>query len=499
MADRFVFCPAVAGGCRPCRPAGSDTGPCPGKKGVFYLREQSNERFVRMTTQPVGRLILRLAAPTIISMLVSAVYNMADTYFVSQLGTSAAGAVGVVFPLMAMIQAIGFTLGMGSGNNISRRLGARDSEGASRYGSSAFFGALAFGVVLAVFGLLFKRPLVDLLGATETIAPYAEDYASYILIGSPYMAASYVLNNILRAQGCAFYAMFGLTAGGILNIALDPLFISVFGMGTGGAALATIVSQLISFIILLFMVQRYGEVRMRISFVERKWPAWRDILYTGMPSFWRQGLASIASVLLNVCAARATADLVQADAAIAAMSIVSRITWFAMAALIGFGQGFQPVCGFNYGARRYDRVRQAFWFCVKVATIALAVIAVGLCVAAEPLLRLFRADDAQVIEIGVVALRLQAVALPLQAWVTMCNMAFQTIGDGLRASVLALARQGLCFIPLILILTACFGILGVQLAQPAADVATFLIAVPLGLHLVRDMNRRYENELRSSK
>ena len=463
------------------------------------MQDQSNERFERMTTRPVGRLILRLAVPTIISMLVTSVYNMADTYFVSQLGTSATGAVGVVFPLMAMIQAIGFTLGMGAGNNISRRLGARDAEGASRLGSTAFFGALAFGVVLAVFGLLLRRPLVDMLGATETIAPYAEDYASYILIGAPYMAASYVLNNILRGQGCAFYAMFGLTAGGVLNIALDPLFIFALGMGTGGAALATILSQLIGFVILLFMVQRHGEVRIRFSFIERSWRTWRDILYTGMPSFWRQGLASIASILLNVCAARATTDLAQADAAIAAMSIVSRICWFAMAALIGFGQGFQPVCGFNYGAKRYDRVRQAFWFCVKVAFIALAIIAAGLCVAAEPLLRLFRADDPQVIEIGALALRLQAGVLPLQAWVTMCNMAYQTIGDGLRASVLALARQGLCFIPLILILTACFGVLGVQLAQPAADVMTFLIGVPLGLHLVRDLNRKYENELHSAK
>ena len=461
------------------------------------MQEQSNERFVRMTTQPVGRLISRLAVPTIISMLVTSIYNMADTYFVSQLGTSASGAVGVVFSLMAMIQAIGFTLGMGAGNNISRRLGARDTEGASRLGSTAFFGALAFGVVLAVFGLSLLHPMVMMLGATETIAPYAEAYASYILIGAPYMAASYVLNNILRGQGCAFYSMFGLTAGGVLNIALDPLFIFVFGMGTAGAALATILSQLIGFLILLYMVQKHGEVRIRLRAIQFHWPVWRDILYTGMPSFWRQGLASIASILLNVCAARATADLAQADAAIAAMSIVSRICWFAMAALIGFGQGFQPVCGFNYGARRFDRVLEAFWFCVKVAAVGLVLMGVALFVFAEPLLRLFRADDRQVIEIGALALRLQVCMLPLQAWVMMCNMTYQTIGDGLRASLLSLARQGLCFVPAILILSACLGVLGVQLAQPAADMLTFLMSVPLGLHLVRELKRKQENELRS--
>ena len=450
------------------------------------MQKQNADRFTRMTTQPVGSLIARLAVPTIISMLVSSIYNMADTYFVSQLGTSASGAVGVVFSLMTMIQAIGFTLGMGAGNNITRRLGAKDAEGASRFGSTAFFGSLALGVLLSALGLAFLHPLVRLLGATETIAPYAEAYARYILIGAPYMAASYVLNNILRGQGCAFYAMFGLTAGGLLNIALDPVFIFVLGLGTGGAALATIISQLVSFVILLYMVEHHGEVRMRFSLIARKWPTYRDILYTGMPSFWRQGLAAIASVALNLCAARAAnGDLALADAAIAAMSITSRICWFAMSALIGFGQGFQPVCGFNYGARRYDRVLEAFWFCVKVAAAGLTVAGAALFIAAPALITRFRADDPLVIRLGTLALRLQVCVMPLQAFAVMCNMAYQTMGDGLRASILSVARQGLCYLPAILLLTLCFGMLGVQLAQPVADLLTFAIAVPFGMHLVR--------------
>ncbi len=459
------------------------------------MQKQNTDRFTRMTTQPVGPLIVKLAIPTIISMLVSSIYNMADTYFVSQLGTSASGAVGVVFSLMTMIQAIGFTLGMGAGNNISRRLGAKDSEGASRFGSTAFFGSLALGVLLAAAGLAFLHPLVMLLGATETIAPYAEAYAGYILIGAPYMAASYVLNNILRGQGCAFYAMFGLTAGGLLNIALDPVFIFLLDMGTGGAALATIISQLVSFSILLYMVEHHGEVRMRFSLIARKWATYRDILYTGMPSFWRQGLASIASIALNLCAARAAqGDLALADAAIAAMSITSRICWFAMSALIGFGQGFQPVCGFNYGAKRYDRVREAFWFCVKVAAVGLTLIGIVLFIAAPALITRFRADDPLVIRIGTLALRLQVCVLPLQAFATMCNMAYQTMGDGLRASILSVARQGICYLPAILILTLAFGMLGVQLAQPVADLMTFVLAVPFGAHLVRMLRQKELDE-----
>lgn len=444
---------------------------------------QSPEEKLRyMTETPIPRLVSTLAIPTIISMLISSIYNMADTYFVSKLGTSATGAVGIVFSLMAIIQAVGFTLGAGCGNYASRLLGKQDRATASRVISTAFFSALAAGAVLTVLGLLFLTPLVRALGATETILPYARDYTRFILLGAPYMMASLVLNNALRYQGCALYAMVGITAGGILNIVLDPIFIFTLGLGTGGAALATIISQFVSFCILIANCGRGGSMRLRLSHLTLKWDIFHEILRGGLPSLYRQGLASVASICMNVSAG------VYGDAAIAAMSIVNRVFQFATSALIGFGQGFQPVCGFNYGAKRYDRVLEAFWFCIKTSMAALIFIGVAGFFAARGIVGIFRAEDAQVVAVGTLALRLQCITFPLSGWITMVNMTLQTTGQSVRASVLALARQGLFFLPFILILPHFFGVLGIQLSQPAADVFTFCaLSVPMGITMLRQL------------
>ena len=224
------------------------------------------ERYTMMIETPVSKLIPKLAVPTIISMLVTSIYNMADTFFVSQINTSASAAVGIIFSVMAMIQAIGFTLGMGGGNCISRTLGNRDDEKAERIAATSFFTALAAGILMAVGGLAFLEPLVRFLGATETIVPYAEDYARYILLGAPVMMGSFVMNNLLRSQGYAFYAMLGITTGGILNMILDPIFIFGFHLGISGAAIATVLSQCISFTILFVQCSmRQGCIRLKIS------------------------------------------------------------------------------------------------------------------------------------------------------------------------------------------------------------------------------------------
>lgn len=452
------------------------------------VKTENELRNEKMLETPIPKLIPRLAAPTLTSMLVTAIYNMADTYFVSQISQSASGAVGVVFTLMLFIQAVGFTLGMGSGSNISRLLGAQDVDTATGIASTGFFSSLLFGLVLTVLGLAFLDPLVVLLGATETIAPHAEAYASYILIGAPYMAASFVLNNILRAQGNAFWSMIGLTAGGVLNIILDPIFIFTLGMGTGGAALATIVSQLVSFLILLYMV--IGHSAAKISLKRIHFSMLGKIIPVGAPSFFRQGMTSIATVLLNRAAG------VYGDAAIAAMSIVSRIMAFVTSALIGFFQGFQPVCGFNYGAKRYDRVHESILYCLKVSTIALCVITALVIGFAPQLIALFRRGDVEVIEIGTLALRMQAVLLPTMGLTVMTNMAHQSLGMSRQASVLAIARQGLFFIPLILLLPRFFGLLGVQLTQPLADVLALLLAIPFFVTLLRDLkNKSMRNAL----
>lgn len=447
------------------------------------------EKYRQMIETPVNRLIPRLAVPTIISMLVTSIYNMADTFFVSQLSTSASGAVGVMFSAMSMIQAIGFTLGMGSGNHISRSLGNRDEERAGVFAATAFYTAAIIGVGILAAGTLFSRQLVFFLGATETIAPYAQDYARYILIGAPFMMTSFVMNNILRSQGNAVFAMVGITVGGILNMILDPLLIFGLDLGISGAAIATMVSQIISFCILLYQCNARPDcIKIQLSKFRPSGKVYGEILHAGLPSFCRQGLASAAAVILNFAAGP------YGDAAIAAMSIVTRFMMFINSSLIGFGQGFQPVCGFNFGAERYDRVLEAFWFCVKVAVIMLTIFGIVSFGISRPIITAFRREDLQVIEIGTLALRLQLLTMPFQAWVIMVNMLTQSIGYGFRASLVAMGRQGLFLIPALLILPKLFGILGLQMAQPIADMLTFVLATVIVSGILKELRQMKEKQ-----
>ena len=446
-------------------------------------REQQEQKFQEMTQAPVGRLVGRLAFPCIISMLVTAFYNMADTFFVGMMDSNAAtGAVGVVFSMMAIIQAVGFFFGHGSGNFISRELGKHNLEEASNMAATGFFSALAAGALICLAGQIFLSQLASLLGATPTILPYANAYLRVILLGAPWMTASLVLNNQLRFQGSAAYAMVGITSGAVLNIGLDPLLIFVFDMGVAGAAWATIISQFVSFCLLLVGCTRGGNLKIHISRVQLKWPYYSMIIRGGLPSLARQGLASVATICLNHAAGPF------GDAAIAAMSVVQRITTFGASAMIGFGQGFQPVCGFNFGARLYRRVREGFFFCVKTSTVfLLAMSALGF-VFAPQLIALFR-DDPDVIRYGTSALRFQCVTFFCQGWVVMSNMMLQTIGRTVPATFLAMARQGIFFVPLVWILSHTLGMLGVQLTQPVSDLCTILCAVPIQYRVLREMAR----------
>ena len=446
------------------------------------MEEKQEQKFHQMTEEPVGQLICRLALPCIISMLVTAFYNMADTFFVGMLkSNSATGAVGVVFSLMAIIQAVGFFFGHGSGNFISRELGKHNYEEASNMAATGFFSALAAGLLICVLGQIFLEPLAYLLGATDTILPYAKAYLRVILIGAPWMTASLVLNNQLRFQGSAAYAMVGIASGAVLNIGLDPLLIFVFGMGVAGAAWATIFSQFVSFCLLLIGCTKGGNLHIHISRVQLKWSYYAMIIKGGLPSLARQGLASVATICLNQ-AARS-----YGDAAIAAMSVVQRIMMFGASAMIGFGQGFQPVCGFNYGARLYHRVKEGFWFCVKTSTVFLFAVGTLGFIFAPQLVALFR-DDPQVIAYGATALRFQCVTFCFQGWVVMSNMMLQTIGRTAPATFLAMARQGVFFIPLVWILSAAFGMLGIQMTQTVSDCLTLICAIPIQLKVLRELS-----------
>ncbi len=436
-----------------------------------------------LTEEKIQTLVLNMAVPSIISMLITSFYNMADTFFVGQIGTTATAAVGVIFPLMSIIQALGFTFGHGSGNYISRKLGQGEVEDAKKMAATGFVSALIAGAIFGLVGLIFLDGLVGILGATPTIAPYARQYAMYILIGTPFMASSLVLNNQLRFQGSAFFGMIGMGVGAVLNIALDPLFIFVLDMGVSGAALATILSQIVSFCLLLRGCTRGGNIAISLKNFSPSWARYKEIARGGTPSLFRQGLGSVATICLNFAAG------IYGDAAIAGMSIVTRVLQFANSAIIGLGQGFQPVCGFNYGAKLYGRVRKAFWFTVSLAFCVLLIGSIVGIAFAPQIIAIFRKEDLEVIKIGALSLRLQCIFLPLSAFVVGSNMMLQTIGKPVKASISAAARTGLFFVPAILILPQFFGLLGVQMSQAVADLCSFVLCVPLAGTTLLEMKR----------
>ena len=480
------------------------------QKDSASQQKATETKFIRMTTEPVEKLILKLAVPTIISMLVTAFYNLADTFFIRQLQSdSMVAAVGVVMPLMNIIQAIGFYHGHGSGNYISRAFGRQDLKDAEKMAATGFFCAVFFGLLLAVSGLCFRKGLVQILGAkTPETVENSIRYMQFILMAAPVMMGSIVMNNQLRFQGNAFFSMIGLTSGAILNLFLDPILIfkagdpigvaglhASFGAGMGisGAALATGLSQCVSFIILAIGLGRSDNIKIRIKNFCPKPYYLKGIMQGGLPSLARQGIASISTASLNHAIGLYVTGALMIDAAQAAMTGVNRIMMVLASVLIGFGQGFQPVCGFNYGAKRYDRVRKAFTFCVRLAAAVLLVLAaVGFSFAA-PITNLVTGASETASEIAVFAFRAQLVTLPLSAWIVLCNMMLQNIGATGKATLLAVSRQGLAFIPMVLLLPALMAavgtvpLLGIELAQPAADGISFVIAIPVGLSELRKM------------
>ncbi len=445
-------------------------------------KDKADRQLQRMTGEPVPKLVLSLAAPATAGMMVSAVYSLADTYFVSRLGTSAAGAAGVVFSLTSAIQAVGFTLGMGAGGLISQYLGKKEGERAETAAVTSLFASLAAGGIIAALGLAFLDGLVRLLGATPTILPYARDYARQVLPGAPVLCASFTLDCTLRAEGKASLALMGVAAGCALDVLLNPLLIFACGMGIAGAGLAVLLSHAAVFLILLSHYLRGRTiVRLRPRRFTLRRAVRRGILKTGLPSLIHQGLASAASIAINVAASA------YGDAAVAAMAIVGRAFYFILGALIGFGQGFQPVAGYNYGAKRYGRLRKAFWFCIAAGFAGLlALCGLGILLAPQ-IISLFRPDDPLVIAEGVPAFRAQCAVTPVQVFVVISNMMFQSIGRTKKASLIAALRQGICFLPAVWILPRFFGMAGVELSQPAADLASFAVCVPVSAGFLKQL------------
>ena len=443
----------------------------------------TDERLQYMLQTPLKKILFSLAIPTIISNLISSFYNLADTYFVGQIGSeSATGAIGIVFPIMSIMQAFGFMFGHGSGNYISRAMGAGKTKEAEKIAITGFVSAFACGLILMLVIWAFTEPIVKILGGTQTIAPYAKRYLIFLLPGIPFLVSSLVLNNQLRYQGNAFYAMIGIVSGAILNIVLDPIFIFKCNLGVAGAALATSLSQMVAFCVLLVGTVKRGAIKLKLKNLSINMSTYVNILKGGLPSLARQGVGSLGGVFLNVAASG------YGDSVVAAMSIVSRCSMMASSGIVGFGQGFQPICGFNYGAKKYQRVIDCYWLAVKVTCGALCCISLLGFVFAPNIVSLFLKDNLVVAEIGAKALRFQCLSFPCFSFIIMSNMMLQTIGLTGKATLLAIGRQGIFLILSVSIFPPLLGVLGVQLAQPIADFSTFIMAVPIALGTIRKMS-----------
>lgn len=436
------------------------------------MRVNSEQQRQQMLTEPIGPLLFKKAAPTVLIQLITVIYNTADTYFVAKIDTAASAAVGVVFSLMAVIQAVGGSIGMGATSLISPMLGQKRVDDASTVGTSASLMSIIAGTGIGLLGLLLLSPLVRLIGARDEVVPYAMDYARFILIGAPFMTSSFVLNNILRSEGQATYSMLAMITGGILNLFIDPLLIFGFQMGIAGAALATMLSQMTSFIIMAIIFLRDRSiVRLHPKYIGRKPSIYLHIVRMGVPTLFRQGMASLSSALLNIQAAPFGA------AAVAAISIANKLYMFVRHIVLGIGQGFQPIAGYCFGAKRYSRVKKVFWYATASATVICVAIAGSVFLFREPIMVWFR-DDPEVVRIGSVMLRFLCVTIPLMGFSTYVNQLYQSLGFAAGATVLASCRQGIFFVPLVFLLPYFFGLDGILATQASADLLTFLISIP---------------------
>ena len=459
------------------------------------VKEMERKQFVKMTQTSIPRLVIGLGIPTMLNMMVTSLYNLADTLFVAGLGERAMGAVNVVLSLMSIIQAIGFTFGMGSGSIVSRLLGSRKREEADEVSSSAFFSVGLIGALIMAFGLIFLTPLMQLLGAPQqtdgglTTLDYAKEYSTYILIAAPFMCMSYVMNNVLRAEGKAVLSMLGLITGAVVNVVLDPILIYGLQMGITGAAVATAFSQILSFTILLILfLSGKTIIRFKLRSISRRFGVYANVIATGFPSFCRQILASLCTVLLNWA-------VMPYDGALAALGVVQKVFMLAFSISLGIGQGYQPVLGYNYSAKRYDRVRSAYLFTLVFSSVLMSFFAVICAIFAPAIMYWFLPTSPNAAAIGEVSLRLQCIGMPLLPLNFMISITYQSVGSKAIASVLSVSRQGLFYIPAVLTLPLVWGLFGVQSCQTVSDICSFLFAIPFTMYFFRKLKKLQNGEI----
>ena len=462
-------------------------------KGDGSLTPQAAQRQLRrknmMLDEPIYKLIPKMALPTIVAFLINSIYNMADTYFVSSLGTAASAAVGVNSSLDQMIMMAGSFLAVGSNSYIARLLGAKQEEKASSVLSTAFLTAFGFGAVVMVLGLAFIRPMVRMLGATPTVEEYAIQYAGYVLYVAPFMACNFVMNQCLRAEGSAMLSMVGMGLGGIINVFLDPIFIFQLDLGVAGASMATAISKMISFFILIFpYLTKRSLLRLSIRRIQYTWDTVKQVAMVGSSSLFRTGTGVLSGILINNIAGGFS------DSVLAAISVTTRVMMFPFSFILGFCQGFQPVAGFNWGAKRYDRVQASYRFSTRTVIISSCIIGLALGIFSDQAIRLFSETDQQMLEIGSLCIRLQCFALPIQGWVCANNMLHAGLGKAGGALALSTARQGYCFLPLVFLLPALFGEVGIASVQAAADLLSLAVAIPLAVKISKEIRERIKTQ-----
>ncbi len=456
------------------------------------LKDFKNEKYIEMTTAPVEKLVLKFAFPAIVTMLITAIYNIVDTVYVGRISTEATAGVGVVYTYSAIVQALAFYFGQGSANYISRVIGAREEEKAENMAAIGFFTATFIGVVLMIGGLLFTDDVLRTLGATETILPDSRNYFKVLVLGTPICMATFVINNQMRLQGNVKEGTIGMVSGAIINIVLDPIFIFALDMGVTGAALATIISQIISFLVLMKLSTKNGGIRISIKNFKPTFESLVEINAGGLPSLLRQGLASIAGVFLFQFAGD------YSDSVIAALSIINKVTMFVMSVIIGFGQGFQPVSGMNHGAKLYHRVEKAFWFGVKVGTVFGIIMSIVCYTFAAEIVVMFRGEDKELVEVGIRGIKYISLTYPLLGYSIMVQMYLQNIRKTVSASIISMSRQGICYLPTLFICGTFFGLQGLLITQPIADVLTFGLALFLGLNALKEMRNLDSSEKNSN-
>ena len=448
------------------------------------------QRRTMMLDTPLHKLIPKMALPTIVAMLINSIYSLADTFFVSSLGTSATAAVGVNVSIDNIIMMAGSFLAVGANSYIARLLGAKKEDEASSTLSTAFFCGCVFGLLVTVLGLVFTKNIVVFIGAVPSVVPYAMEYARFILLASPFMVTSFILSHCLRSEGSPIFSMMGMGIGGIINIILDPIFIFALDLGVAGAAIATTISKIIGFGILIFpYITRRSVLKLSVKNVCFASDIVREICLMGAPSLLRIGFTVVGNIVMNNLAGA------YSDSAIAAVSVVSRIIMFPVSAVLGFGQGFQPVAGYNWGAKRYDRVKKSFHFSGFVIFLGTVIISACLIIFARPLILKFTEDDGALVEVGVLCLRARAATLPLAAWIILVNFLYSAIGRPAGALLLGVTREGAAFLPAVWLLNSFFGLNGLAISQATADFLSLSVGIPFAVHAVREIKRRDKEEL----